>query len=211
MPPATLEAPPTVRVETVNDASGNPYTRIVGVPGRTSPIALCKPIPGVAQREIHEFPSGGQTYLRAWHTEVFFKGSKLFPQGLEIGFRDHMTQPENGQPYVENSFMQMGEDAYLHLKACADGRSFLTLPERRRLAAESEQYRMEKSAMGEAREGTKTPLDAIDEVADERLAQRIAEASEKAATAAVDAVLAKYDLVPKKGKKGAAPAADTDG
>jgi hypothetical protein len=214
--PAVLEKP-SVRVETRKGDDGHPFTCVVGIPGRDSPIVLCRPYPGKAQREIFEQAPPTERrgveahfFLRAWHTETFFKGSKGFPDGLEIGFFDKLIQPENGQPYIENSAMMMGEDCFLHLKAHAEGRVFLTLTERRRLASESEQFRMEQGLTGGAREGTKSPLAVLTDMADDRLEQRIAEAAEKSATAAVDAILSKYDLVPKKAKKGAAAPAPAD-
>lgn len=205
--PALAPAKPAAAVRLETDDDG--VVLLFGIPGRDpkAPIAILASFhvekdgrkTEHEERELYEVEVSGQTYLRQWHREVHFKGSKNFPKGLEIGVVDYMTQPENGQPYISESHLQMGLDAYEQIGRYAQGLPFMSLAERRKHAADTEQWIQERAVTGETREGSTSPTASLGAIGDDRLQKRIDAAAEAAAQRIVDKLLETHDLVPKKG------------
>lgn len=206
----TPEKPaPSARVETVYEGNDE-IVRVLGLPGRAAPLVLLRHAKDLAEREVYPVEIQGQVYLRSYHTERHFKGSKRFPEGLLLGYIDEWTDTGIGQPYVEVSHVMCGPDALAQLEAYANGEPWMSMPEKRQLAAETERWfqEMRLTKNQGARPDSKSPSQALAEIADGRGDERMA----AIAKGAVDDFFAKlqkrYDLVPKtpKGKKGDGPA-----
>jgi len=201
---AETEVLPTVRVETVwnRDKRGQPtskkFDHVVGLPGGPPDAAgliILMPIPGVEEREIFTDVISGQTYFRSWRKERLFAKSPNFPDGVDVGFVCHHTDTGTGVPFEERADPQCGPDGLDRLRAYAYGEPYLAMHERRRLAEETDQWRAETRAAGTQRPTTKSPTDALQDVADARIGRMISNAVQKG----VAEELAKRDAASKKG------------
>jgi hypothetical protein len=148
-------------------------------------LIILKPIQGHEENELFEHNLMGQKYWRSWGRTKLFVNSPAFPSGIEIGVVYQHTDTGIGTPFAERGDLQIGDDARACLEAYAEGRPYLSMPERRKHAKETEQYINEKGA-GIKRDSTASPTDSLKDIAADRQDARIQKMIDAAVAAALE-------------------------
>lgn len=107
---------------------------------------------------IYPGPVGGQKYLRKDDWELRYKGSPRFPKGIWIGVTCGMVQPDQGQPYVQDSQDPFTVDQRDELDAFAYNKPYRSMDQRRQMHEESQRRREAIAALSSSDLASTTAL-----------------------------------------------------